>query len=83
MKVLLTGSAGFIGSHIAHHLLDRGDRVIGLDAFTAYYDPELKERRSSRLEEHSGFTLVRGDINVRRPAAVLRRNLRTDRHTAN
>lgn len=62
MKVLLTGSAGFIGSHIAHRLLDRGDEVVGLDAFTPYYDPELKERRNSRLEERDGFSLIRGDI---------------------
>ena len=62
MKVLLTGSAGFIGSHIAHRLLDRGDEVIGLDAFTDYYDPQLKERRNERLEERPGFQLIRGDI---------------------
>ena len=62
MKILLTGSAGFIGSHIAHHLLERGDEVIGLDAFTAYYDPQLKERRNERLEARDGFQLIRGDI---------------------
>ncbi len=63
MKVLLTGSAGFIGSHIAHALLERGDEVIGLDAFTPYYDPKLKESRNARLEGRDGFTLIRGDIN--------------------
>ena len=62
MKIFLTGSAGFIGSHICHALLDRGDEVIGLDAFTPYYDPQLKERRNARLEEREGFTLIRGDI---------------------
>ena len=62
MKVLLTGSAGFIGSHIAHRLLERGDEVIGFDAFTDYYDPQLKERRNERLEARAGFQLIRGDI---------------------
>ena len=62
MRVLLTGSAGFIGFHIVQALLDRGDEVIGLDLFTPYYDPELKERRNSQLEERPGFSLIRGDI---------------------
>lgn len=62
MKVLVTGSAGFIGFHVAQALLDRGDEVVGLDAFTAYYDPVLKERRNSILESREGFTGLRGDI---------------------
>ncbi len=62
MKIFLTGCAGFIGFHICHALLDRGDEVIGLDAFTPYYDPQLKERRNALLEEREGFTLIRGDI---------------------
>lgn len=41
-EILLTGAAGFIGSHVAHRLLDRGDRVVGLDNLNAYYDPRLK-----------------------------------------
>ena len=45
MKVLVTGAAGFIGFHTCTALLDRGDEVIGFDAFTPYYDPQLKERR--------------------------------------
>lgn len=63
MKVLLTGSAGFIGFHVANHLLDRGDTVIGFDNFNEYYDPELKRRRNEMLVERHGFHLVRGDLN--------------------
>ena len=40
-KVIVTGSAGFIGSTLAHHLLDRGDEVVGIDNLNAYYDPTL------------------------------------------
>ena len=47
--ILVTGSAGFIGSHTAHRLLDRGDEVVGLDDLNAYYDPTLKMARLARL----------------------------------
>jgi len=62
MKILMTGAAGFIGYHAAQVLLDRGDEVVGLDNFSPYYDPELKEARAKRLEGKEGFTLIRGDI---------------------
>ena len=62
MKVLLTGSAGFIGFHTSKHLLERGDTVIGLDNFNDYYDPALKEARNKMLEEYENFTVIRGDI---------------------
>lgn len=62
MKVLLTGSAGFIGYHTALKLLERGDRVIGLDNFNPYYDATLKERRNERLMTHKGFNVVRGSL---------------------
>ena len=65
MKILVTGAAGFIGSHLSHVLLDRGDEVIGFDSFNDYYDPQLKEARVVPLEEKSGFTLIRGDITDR------------------
>ena len=48
MKVLVTGSAGFIGSALSIRLLDRGDDVVGLDNHNNYYDPDLKEARLSR-----------------------------------
>ncbi len=65
MRVLLTGSAGFIGFHVARALLERGDEVIGYDNFNPYYDPQLKERRNAILEEQSNFRLVRADIGDR------------------
>lgn len=62
MKVLLTGSAGFIGFHTAKALLERGDTVIGFDNFNEYYDPELKKARNAILEEYDNFTIIRGDL---------------------
>lgn len=62
MKILLTGSAGFIGFHTALTLLERGDTVIGFDNMNAYYDPTLKEARLTILKEKKGFTFIKGDI---------------------
>jgi UDP-glucuronate 4-epimerase len=62
MRVLVTGAAGFIGSHVSEALLARGDTVIGLDNVNAYYDPALKEHRLERLTAKPGFALVRGDL---------------------
>lgn len=62
MSVLVTGSAGFIGSHVAHRLLDRGERVIGLDNLNDYYDVSLKEARLARLQERHGYTHVGADL---------------------
>ena len=49
MKILVTGAAGFIGSHTAHKLLARGDEVVGLDNLNEYYDVTLKQARLARL----------------------------------
>jgi UDP-glucuronate 4-epimerase len=49
MKALVTGAAGFIGSHLCETLLDRDDEVVGVDAFTDYYDPERKEENAAGL----------------------------------
>jgi len=62
MKILVTGSAGFIGMHVAKALLERGDQVVGFDNFNDYYDPGLKEDRNRSLEPYQGFTLVRADL---------------------
>jgi len=59
MKILVTGAAGFIGSHLSHRLLDRGDTVVGLDNVNDYYDPTLKEARLARLTPHEQFGFVR------------------------
>ena len=66
MKLLVTGSAGFIGFHLIKQLLARGDEVVGLDNFNPYYDPKLKEFRNSELEKESSFKLIRGDITDRK-----------------
>lgn len=62
MKVLVTGVAGFIGMHVAHLLLQRGDEVVGIDNLNDYYDPALKRARLQQLEPHAGFRFVEGDI---------------------
>lgn len=62
MKILVTGTAGFIGSTLALRLLARGDEVIGIDNVNDYYDPTLKEARLARVKAHKGFTEVRGNI---------------------
>ena len=64
MKILVTGSAGFIGFHTIQKLLARGDEIVGLDNMNAYYDPTLKEARLKILQEKGGkkFTFMKGDI---------------------
>ncbi|MDA0312267.1 MAG: GDP-mannose 4,6-dehydratase [Gemmatimonadetes bacterium] len=62
MKILLTGAAGFIGSHVTERLLAEGHQVVGLDCFDDFYDPAIKERNLSVAREMDGFFLVRGDI---------------------
>ena len=62
MKVLVTGSAGFIGSALAIRLLDRGDEVVGLDNHNDYYDPDLKEARLSRHVDNPNYEHIRADI---------------------
>ena len=62
MSVLVTGAAGFIGSHVAARLLDRGDQVIGVDDLNAYYDPKLKQARLAQLTGRNGFRFEKLDI---------------------
>ncbi len=62
MKVLITGSAGFIGSAVSLRLLERGDQVIGVDNLNDYYDVNLKKARLARTLNHPGYTDVRIDI---------------------
>jgi UDP-glucuronate 4-epimerase len=65
MKVLVTGAAGFIGSHVSLYLLGRGDEVVGLDNINDYYDVNLKYARLNRIEEHehsSNFSFIKLDV---------------------
>jgi UDP-glucuronate 4-epimerase len=71
MKVLVTGAAGFIGSHVALRLLARGDSVIGLDNLNDYYDPALKRARLARFSDHAAYTDVRVDVADRSAIATL------------
>jgi UDP-glucuronate 4-epimerase len=65
MRVLVTGSAGFIGSALSLRLLARGDEVVGVDNLNDYYDVELKLARLLRTQQYSGFTDVRVDLQDR------------------
>ncbi|MEJ2754591.1 MAG: NAD-dependent epimerase, partial [Gammaproteobacteria bacterium] len=62
MRVLITGSAGFIGAALSEALLARGDEVIGFDNLNDYYDPALKTARLERLHVHPNFTDVRANL---------------------
>ena len=64
-SVLVTGVAGFVGSHVARALLARGESVVGIDNFSDYYDPVLKFARLKPLRETAGFTFVEGDVSDR------------------
>lgn len=62
MKVMVTGTAGFIGSHLALRLLERGDSVVGIDNLNDYYDVDLKRARLARFGDHPGYTHVHADL---------------------
>ena len=68
MRILVTGTAGFIGSMLSIRLLERGDEVIGVDNVNDYYDPALKEARLERLKKYENFTEVR--ISLEDKAAI-------------
>ena len=65
MKILVTGSAGFIGSMLTLRLLERGDAVVGFDNLNDYYDVNLKRARLSRLQAYPEFTDVRASLEDR------------------
>ena len=65
MSILVTGAAGFIGFHVARKLLDRGERVIGVDNLNDYYDVSLKEARLATLLEQGDFIFAKLDVTDR------------------
>ncbi|PIP27039.1 MAG: hypothetical protein COX30_03940 [Candidatus Moranbacteria bacterium CG23_combo_of_CG06-09_8_20_14_all_39_10] len=62
MKIIITGGAGFIGTHVAAQLIERGDKVVLIDNFNDYYDPKLKQDRVKNVLKGKKFTLYKTDI---------------------
>ena len=62
MKVLVTGTAGFIGSHLAMRLLERGDEVVGFDNMSDYYDVNLKKTRLAHFKDHANYIHIEADL---------------------
>jgi UDP-glucuronate 4-epimerase len=71
VKVLITGSAGFIGSALALRLLERGDEVIGVDNLNDYYDVNLKLARLDRNKQYDAYTEVKADLEDREKMAAV------------
>jgi nucleoside-diphosphate-sugar epimerase len=63
VKALVTGGAGFIGSHLSEQLLSQGAEVVAVDCFTDYYPRPIKERNLSSLRGRGGYRFVEGDLN--------------------
>ncbi|MDP6953979.1 MAG: SDR family NAD(P)-dependent oxidoreductase, partial [Alphaproteobacteria bacterium] len=85
MSVLVTGAAGFIGSHVCKALLAQGEQVHGVDDLNAYYDPALKRARLAQFEDHKNFTFHLADIadaDAMADAAAVAKPLRAVVHLA-
>ncbi len=65
MSVLITGSAGFIGSHLVDQMLESGEEVIGFDNFDEFYDRRIKEENLAAARDHDSFSLIEGDVRDR------------------
>lgn len=79
MKVLITGSAGFIGSKLSSVLLQRGDQVVGIDNVNDYYDPTIKEARLKQFCDHNNYTEARINLEDRDAMAEIFRIHKPDR----
>ena len=79
MKILVTGSAGFIGNVIAKELLERGDEVLGVDNLNPYYDVALKEARHERLAKYPGFSSFQENLEDKNAIARIFSDHRPDR----
>ena len=62
MKILITGCAGFIGFHVTHRMLKRGDKVVGIDNLNNYYDVNLKKSRLKILKKFKNFSFIKVDL---------------------
>ena len=78
MQILVTGVAGFIGAALAQRLLERGDRIVGIDNLNDYYDVSLKQARLERCRAHQGFRFEKLDITDRAGMTQLFRSNRFD-----
>ena len=78
MRYFITGTAGFIGFHLAHRLVSEGLSVVGFDAMTPYYDVELKRKRHALLERFEGFVPVVGRLEDRAALAAAAETARPD-----
>ena len=77
--VLVTGNAGFIGSHVVERLLARGDSVVGFDNFDPFYDPAIKRRNLAAVQGHPRFRFVEGDLRERAQVDALFSDRQIDR----
>ena len=77
-RILVTGSAGFIGFYVSKRLMERGDEVVGLDNLNDYYDVGLKKARLAQLEGRRGFRFVQTALEDRSGISVLFREERFD-----
>ncbi|MEK7851042.1 MAG: NAD-dependent epimerase [Deltaproteobacteria bacterium] len=78
-KILVTGAAGFIGSHLSKRLLERGDQVVGIDNINDYYDVSLKKARLAQLEGRQGFRFVKMSLEDREGLLGLFKNEHFDK----
>lgn len=82
MSVLITGAAGFIGSHLTERLLANGEEVVGLDSFDPFYDPAIKEENLRVARAHDGFRFIKGDIRDQEVISALPDGIETIIHLA-